>query len=154
MQVMLSEPRSFVDVTMRGVTLHFLQQLASSSQVGGGSWTIQEVVDRYVRPKTTAFKCCLFDIIPLAYTGRPRFFISHTWSRKLGDLVQLLHQHFTSDDGALAGEVVLWLDIVAINQHPYESKGCLLNDDVANLARVISDFCCYCMNQLFLNNTI
>lgn len=27
-------------------------------------------------------------------------------------------------------------DIVAINQHPYADKGCLLNDDVANLAKV------------------
>lgn len=34
--------------------------------------------------------------------------------------------------------VVAYLqDIVAINQHPYTEKGCLLNDDVANLARVV-----------------
>jgi hypothetical protein len=59
--------------------------------------------------------------------------VSHTWSRKLGDLLTLLEQQ-TGEDPTQG--VHLWLDIVAINQTPYEDNGCLLNDDVANLAKV------------------
>lgn len=39
----------------------------------------QDCVDRYVRPASAAFKCCLFDLVPVEYTGPPRFFVSHTW---------------------------------------------------------------------------
>ncbi len=78
--------------------------------------------------------CCLFDVIPEPYTGQPRFFISHTWSRRLNNLLALLQSRFVEgkDD-----DVLLWLDIVAINQHPYEDKGCLLQADVASLASVV-----------------
>ena len=139
--LLCSQARAGVEVTERGVTLRFLLQLVDGGEVDG-SWTIQQVVDRYVRPRTAAFKCCLYDVVPAASCpGQPQYFVSHTWSRKLSDLLQLLKDHFHvgsspgSDDAA---SVVLWLDIVAINQHPYEDKGCLLNDDVANLAKVVA----------------
>lgn len=78
-------------------------------------------------------------MVPRASVGVPRFFISHTWSRKFEDLLALLKGHFnvTSSADAAAG-VMVWLDIVAINQHPYEDSQCLLNQDVANLAKVCS----------------
>ena len=138
--LLCSQARAGVEVTERGVTLRFLLRLVEGGE-GDGSWTIQQVVDRYVWPRTAASKCCLYDVVPAAScSGRPQYFISHTWSRKLSDLLQLLRDHFhvgssPSDDAA---GVVLWLDIVAINQHPYEDKGCLLNDDVANLAKVVA----------------
>ena len=127
-----------MDVTERGVTLRFLLQLVDG-RVVDGSWTIQQVVDRYVRPMTVTSTCCLYDVVPEpSCPGRPQYFVSHTWSRKMSDLLQLLKDHFHVDapSDAAAG-VMLWLDIVAINQHPYEAKGCLLNDDVANLAKVV-----------------
>ena len=112
-----------MDVTERGVTLRFLLQLVEGGAVDG-SWTIQQVVDRFVRPMTATSKCCLYDVAPEpSCPGRPQYFVSHTWSRKMSDLLQLLKDHFNVDapSDAAAG-VVLWLDIVAINQHPYEPR--------------------------------
>ena len=127
-----------MEVTERGVTLRFLLQLVEGGAVVG-SWTIQQVVDRFVRPMTATSKCCLYDVVPEpSCPRRPHYFVSHTWSRKMSDLLQLLKDHFNvAAPGDAAAGVVLWLDIVAINQHPYEAKGCLLNDDVANLAKVV-----------------
>ena len=73
-----SPPRDPVDVTQRGVTLNFLTELVHSG-VLEASMTIQEVVDCYVRPSTAATRCCLFDVIPERFIGKPRFFVSHTW---------------------------------------------------------------------------
>ena len=109
---------------------------------------LRQVVDKYVRPKTSAFNCCLFDLVPESSTGQPRYFVSHTWSRKLGALLKLLSFHFPADgdgggdnaggsgSGGSNSSVLLWLDIFAINQNPYAAKGALLSDDVANLAKV------------------
>eukprot|EP00798_Chlamydomonas_sp_ICE-L_P019508 gene19508-26178_t len=133
-QSMLADaPKLPVDVTKRGVKLCFLVKLVEQGLVDG-AWTIQEVVERFVRPKTAATQCCLFDVIREAYTGHPRFFISHTWSRRLKDLLSLLRSHFVE---GVDDDTLLWLDIVAINQHPYVDKGCLLQDDVASLASVV-----------------
>ncbi len=70
-------------------------------------------------------------MVPESYTGKPVHFISHTWSRKVGDLLKMLHEHL-ADDG------LVWIDIVAINQHPYENRGCLLLEDVASLGKVLA----------------
>lgn len=144
--------------------LSFLRRLVDSSAIPA-AWTIQEAVDRYVRPQTATHLCCLFDVLPAEETGSPTYFISHTWSRKVGELLALLESHFqdaapgtaaTADATAATGpsggqqqapgaggeaaggqrDVVVWLDIVAINQHPYTARGCLLEDDVAHLAKV------------------
>eukprot|EP00798_Chlamydomonas_sp_ICE-L_P020038 gene20038-26753_t len=127
------DPNPAVKVTERGVRLRFFLQLVEQGDVDG-EWTIQEVVERYVRPKTAATKGCLFDVIPETYTGFPRFFVSHTWSRRLKDLLALLLSRFVEKEDH---DTLLWLDIVAINQHPYGDKGCLLQDDVASLASVV-----------------
>ena len=135
--LLCAQPRASVDVTERGVTLRSLLQLVEGGAVDG-SWTIQQVVDRFVRSVTAAAMCCLFDVFPEPSTGHPQYFVSHTWSRTLNNLLHQLKVHFkVGAPGDAAAGVVLWLDIVAINQHPYEARGCLLNDDVANLARVV-----------------
>ena len=93
-------PRASVGVTERGVTLRFLLQLVVGGLVDG-SWTIQQVVDRYVRPRTAATKCCLHDVVPEpSCTGHPQYFVSHTWSSKIGDLLQLLKSHFQVPNNA------------------------------------------------------
>eukprot|EP00798_Chlamydomonas_sp_ICE-L_P026687 gene26687-4263_t len=127
------DPNPAVKVTERGVQLRFFLKLVEQGDVDG-EWTIQEVVERFVRPKTAVTKGCLFDVIPETYTGLPRFFVSHTWSRRLKDLLALLLSRFVEKEDH---DTLLWLDIVAINQHPYEDKGCLLQDDVASLASVV-----------------
>ena len=130
------------------MTLRYLLELLDLGLVAQ-TWTIQDVVDKFVRPKTAASKCCLFDVVPQHYTALPKYFVSHTWSRKYVDLMKLLKTHFAVKKSCdAAAGVVLWLDIVAINQHPYEAKGCLLNDDVANLAKVVkaTDKTLFCLD--------
>ena len=135
---LLCQPRPKVDVTQRGVNLRYLLEIMELNVVSA-SWTIQEVVDKVVVPKTAATVCCLFDMIPMHYAARPHFFVSHTWSRKYGDLMSMLKTYFgvSASTDAAAG-VVLWLDIIAINQHPYkDDHGCLQNEDVDSLAKVV-----------------
>ena len=134
---LLCDPRPPVKVTQRGVTLRYLLEMLDLGMVSD-TWTIQDVVDKMVRPKTSATRCCLFDVVPTRHTARPQYFVSHTWSRKYVDLMQMLKTHFKVEVSVdAAANVVLWLDIIAINQHPYVDKGCLLDDDVANLAEVV-----------------
>lgn len=71
-------PRPTVDVTQRGITVGYLISLVKSGALDG-NWTIQETVDRFVRPITRKYKCCLFDVVPPDVIGTPQFFISHTW---------------------------------------------------------------------------
>ena len=133
----LCDPRPPVGVTRRGVTLRYLLELMDLGRVAQ-TWTIQDFVDTFVRPKTSATRCCLFDIIPLRHTARPQYFVSHTWSRKYSDLMQMLMDHFKVQDSTdVTAGVVLWLDVVAISQHPYVDKGILLDEDVANLTKVV-----------------
>ena len=126
-----------MDVAERGVTLRFLLQLVQAGAVDE-SWTIQQVVDRFVRPMTEASKCCLHDVIPdgPGCSGHPQYFVSQAWSNKMSNLLQLLKTHFKVDSPSdAAAGVVLWLDIVAVNQHPHAGKGCLPPDDVVKLVR-------------------
>ena len=115
-----------------------------------GAWTIQDVVNKFVRPKTAATKCCLFDLVPERYVARPHFFVSHTWSRKYIDLMRMRKTYLgvNSSSDAAAG-VILWLDIIAINQHPYKDRGCLSNKDVDNLAKVVhaTDRTLFCLDK-------
>jgi hypothetical protein len=62
----------------RSLSVAYVQHLVDSGAVDA-SWTIQEVVDRFVRPATREFKCCLFDMVPERWTGQPTYFVStHT----------------------------------------------------------------------------
>ncbi len=125
---------------MRGVALSHFKRLVNGGRHGEievqPSWTVQECVDLFVRPSSRDACCCLFDLVPAECTGRPTYFISHTWSRTLEALLALLEGHLSPN--VLRGEdPLIWLDIYAINQHPYVGRGQLKNEDVANLARVI-----------------
>lgn len=50
-ELLLPTPKVSVDVTERGVSLAFLIKLAESEGVDE-SWTVQEMVDAYIRPKS------------------------------------------------------------------------------------------------------
>jgi len=180
----LERPEASVDVTQRGVSLAYLEQVVAAGKIQR-DWSIQEAVDRFVRPFTSSFKCPLHSMVPAQHRGLPRFFVSHTWSGKVGDLLRLLLQHSEqqarlkagggagrqrqagAEEGEQSGfrdwpvvdaqhangehaavggsdgvstctDMLVWLDIMAIPQHPYEDRGVLLNEDVMSLARVVA----------------
>eukprot|EP00798_Chlamydomonas_sp_ICE-L_P026142 gene26142-11862_t len=189
--LLLERPATTVDVTQRGVTLSYLEQVVTAGLIKP-DWTIQESVDLFVRPFTSANKCPLHSMVPAQHKGLPRFFVSHTWSGKVGDLLQLLllfaqqqarlearggdgvggEVEGRGRDGVEAGDgvhararvvgedggggedgrggeavvscdevttcMLIWLDIMAIPQHPYKDRGVLLNEDVSSLAKVVA----------------
>lgn len=149
--LLLSRPREHVDVTLRGVQLKYVLQLAASDAYDlDPSWTILQAVDRFARPRSKEFETCLFDLVPAPHTGRPCYFVSHTWSRRLGDLLDLLRDHFEGV-GVDPADAFIWLDLFCINQHPYtgtDPQG-LQNDDVLNLARVLqaTDQTLFCLDE-------
>lgn len=54
--------------------------------------------------------------MPPEHRGRPRYFVSHTWSRTLHDLLDMLQDQFRGAGEGGGHDVLLWLDIFAINQ--------------------------------------
>ena len=131
-----------VPVTERGVKLSYLLHLSTTFN---DTMTIAEIVDKVVRPRTLAERCCMWMTLPREQVGKPQYFISHTWSRRLCDLLTILTTHFGIEytPGAKTSGLdtgpspLVWLDILAINQHPYLDPKALLLDDVAALADVI-----------------
>lgn len=131
-----------VPVTERGVKLSYLLHLSTTFD---NNMTITEIVDKVVRPRTEGRRCCMWEILPHDQTGKPTFFISHTWSRRLCDLLTILTTHFGIEYSPLGATLfpdtspspLIWLDILAINQHPYLDPKGLLLDDVSALADVI-----------------
>lgn len=152
---LLRRPAGPSDVRQRGVRLSYLLHL---SRTVDSRLTIAEVVEQVIRPRTQDDKCCYWDVIPKQHTGPPAFFISHTWSRQLRDLLTILTAHFGieydpeaaeepySDEGS---SPLVWLDILAINQWPYVDAKGLLVDDVSNLANVIkaTDKTLFCLDD-------
>ncbi len=123
-------------MTERGVTLSHFKRLVTGGWHGNikvqRSWTVQQCVDLFVRVRSEETRCCLFDLVPTECTGRPTYFISHTWSRTLEALLSLL-EVYLGPKVQQGEDPIIWLDIYAINQHPYVCRGQLKNEDVANL---------------------
>lgn len=154
-----NQPCQFVEpvmapVTERGVKLSYLLYLSTTFD---DTMTIAEIVDKIVRPRTESQRCCMWRVLPAEHVGKPTFFISHTWSRRLCDLLTILTTHFGIDytPGAVSSgpdmgpSPLIWLDILAINQHPYLDPKGLLLDDVAALSDVIkaTESTLFCLDQ-------
>lgn len=132
------QPHAPRPVTHRGVTLGFLRQLVAG--LGPGT-TVAQAVEGAVRPATSATRCCLFDLVPRRCTshgstggagstggsagstgsteaaaGPPQYFISHTWSRPLGELLSLLDTRFGGEGPDRGAHVTVWLDILAVSE--------------------------------------
>ncbi|KAF5829666.1 hypothetical protein DUNSADRAFT_15666 [Dunaliella salina] len=126
--------RPEVDVTKRGVSLAYLQQFTSEAIVlHGEALRVSDLVSLVVRPRCDARHCCLHELIPPEFKGQPKFFISHTWSRRVAALVAALTSFFSTDDPCT---IHIWLDVIAINQVPYATNKGLLQDDVSSLSKV------------------
>uniref|UniRef100_A0A7S2QU83 NACHT domain-containing protein n=1 Tax=Chlamydomonas chlamydogama TaxID=225041 RepID=A0A7S2QU83_9CHLO len=113
-----------------GVSLAFLLKVAPLIP---DDWTTAQVVTQLVLPATTAYKCRFVEIpclIPPECVAPPTFFISHKWGGQFSHLVKILREHLS---GALPGQVFLWLDIFAVNQHPGAEQA----DDLRNLKAAI-----------------
>ena len=122
------------EVHKRGVAVAFLLRLADAPGVIDPSWTIQNVVDKFIRPMTIKHNCSLHDLIPIEFRGLPSVFVSHTWSRKYVGLMEMI--------SSLDLDCFVWLDICCLNQNAYNkenrpSASGLHHDDKDNLQKAI-----------------
>lgn len=100
----------------RGVAVSFLLRLADEPGGIDPSWTIHQVVDRFVKPATKNKNCSLHELIPIEYVGKPSIFVSHTWSRTYSGLMEML------SNGLHDMDCFVWLDICCLNQNAYNEK--------------------------------
>jgi len=81
-------------------------------------------VDLVVRPLTTRFQTCLWDLIPNEHIASPDTFISYSWQYPLVDLLS-----------AADTAKYVWIDFVAVSQH----VGSRTNmDDVRGIGDVVA----------------
>lgn len=69
--ILQPQPGAPVDVTQRGVSLKFLAHMVASGAVDA-TLSMHQVMEAYVKPRTKAHNCCLFDLVPKESTGKPR----------------------------------------------------------------------------------
>jgi hypothetical protein len=61
-------------MTRRWLALFYLSRCTAVERCGR---LLLQVVDTFVRPSSARQLCCLFDLVPPSFRGRPRCFVSH-----------------------------------------------------------------------------
>jgi hypothetical protein len=75
----------------------------------------QGVVNDIVIPATIDKKTRYVDLLSSSDVSTPTYFASHVWSAPFLDLYSSLAHYITGKQ--LEGEVFIWIDIFAVNQH-------------------------------------
>ncbi|GFH24015.1 uncharacterized protein HaLaN_21727 [Haematococcus lacustris] len=88
--------------THNGVSLFFLQTLAGlvASEHGreaAEKLTTEQVVARFIAPRTRDLGCRFADVLPDSVVAPPRYLVSHRWQGSFLHLVTALSQHLTED---------------------------------------------------------
>jgi hypothetical protein len=91
-----------------GVTVGFLRRLAARV---GPRMTTEDVVRRVIVPATARWRCRLAALLPPEATARATVFVSHTWGGSFADVAAAASHALDDTDG-------VWLDVVAVPQHP------------------------------------
>ena len=101
-----------------GVVLSFIHQFIE--QCGGRdkltNMNTTDVCNHFVKPWTEPYKSSFNDVLRAtqhpAYRDKAEVFISHAWSYKFLDLVDILLHHFADRPN-----IVIWFDLFSNNQH-------------------------------------
>ena len=80
----------------------------------GAPLSTKDVVERLVKPATQANAARNFASLVPGAVRRPTAFASHAFGNPFRLLVSALEEHFMN---AVAGDVYVWVDVFAINQH-------------------------------------
>eukprot|EP00937_MAST-01D_sp_MAST-1D-sp2_P006211 g6211.t1 len=121
-----------VPLVRRGVSLAFLKAFTKQKAINARA-TTAEVCHTIVKPVTAEAACAYYDLAwtsdaALAYgkdskhwTGEANFFLSHAWSCRFRDLVEIIE---CFEDRATADTTqYYWFDIFVMNQHSEEHLG-------------------------------
>ena len=95
--------RHAAPVTERGVKLSYLLYLSTTFD---DTMTISEIVDKVVRPRTEAHRCCMWEVLPLDRTGKPTYFISVSLSSLRRPQSLLLTSYNSLSTLGLEGSVI------------------------------------------------
>ena len=95
----------------RGVQVAFLKALVESRPAAERrTLTTAQVVAQIVKPQTARLRCRYVELPQMRpHVGKPRAFVSHTWSALFSDLVAAIAHAF-------ADEQFVWVDIFAVRQ--------------------------------------
>ncbi|KAG1671285.1 hypothetical protein FOA52_010856 [Chlamydomonas sp. UWO 241] len=140
----LTQQRPPDHVSRQAVNLDWLLNtfLAQHPEVAAKKMSTQQVIDTIIKPATAARNCRYADLVGAPVSdGRPFYFVSHTWSRQFAETVGQLERRFRPEAQHVwrrgqplipLGDVFVWFDIFAINQHAFEG-------DLGRLQEVVSD---------------
>ena len=95
----------------RGVRVGFLKELlATLPAAEQRALTTAQVVAQIVKPETASSRCRYVELPQMRQNiGKPRAFVSHTWSALFSDLVAAIAHAF-------ADEQFVWIDVFAVRQ--------------------------------------
>ncbi|GFR45284.1 hypothetical protein Agub_g6392, partial [Astrephomene gubernaculifera] len=110
------------------VSLEFLLEFAREIP---DEWRTGQVVQELIKGFTVGRQSRFTDLMPTRHVKRPDYFISHKWDSPFHYLVRSVRDYLS---GAVPGEVYVWLDIFAVNQHPGQEQ----QDDMAQLKNAIT----------------
>ena len=78
------------------------------------SFNTASLVDLIVRPLTSIYGTCLWDLIPIEHVGTPNVFASYSWQYSIEDLLQARVSDISSSERQ---HDYVWIDFVAVSQH-------------------------------------
>ncbi|GLI70609.1 hypothetical protein VaNZ11_015539, partial [Volvox africanus] len=117
------------EVSESAVSLEFLLEFAREIP---DEWRTGQVVQELIKAFTAERQSRFTDMVPGRHVKRPDYFISHKWDSPFHYLVRSVRDYLS---GAVPGEVYVWLDIFAVNQHPGKEQ----DDDLAQLSNAITN---------------
>eukprot|EP00798_Chlamydomonas_sp_ICE-L_P027007 gene27007-9025_t len=104
-------------VAQSGVSVEYLRLLLESlgDLLAGADTAV--FVSKAILPLTQKKRSRVYDFIPAAFTGRPDYYVVHAWQGSFHDLInQIVNQ--AQEHGSPLRDIYVWLDIVALDQHP------------------------------------
>jgi hypothetical protein len=107
-------PVSLAGISLRYLQDEFIAQCGGRNALENKSTT--DLCNQYILPITQPYQCSFCDLLQAhhhyAYHHTADVFISHAWSYKFLDVIDILCDHFQGQD-----DVVIWFDVFSNNQH-------------------------------------
>eukprot|EP00798_Chlamydomonas_sp_ICE-L_P018513 gene18513-25015_t len=103
-----AKPAKHVAHDQLGVSAEYLRRLAEFTEDFFPEASTSEFVCKALLPLTAKRKARLHDFIPVELTGKPHYYVVHSWQAPFHDLI---------NQGDSLKDVYVWLDLVALSQH-------------------------------------
>jgi len=109
----MSNRRKNLQLGVCGVTIQALRNMVDETE---GNPEGRELVEKFIKPKTTKEKCSYAELLPQNQTGKANIFVSHAWKYPVNKLVSALEE-FERTNKSLERPFIYFLDYCTVNQH-------------------------------------